>query len=98
MPQGRRDYYRCVWHYNTENAIFDSAINDNVRIHGEIVIEDDNGDTMNVGATLKTISQRLCVLQAEFDAREQYPALKDAYNQYKMLEKLLAGTKDERKD
>ena len=66
-------------------------------IKGDLIIEGDDGEEIDVGEFMKSISERLCVLQPNFEAMEQYPALKDAYDQYKMLEKLLMEKGNDKK-
>lgn len=44
---------------------------------------------VNVGDFMKTVGERLLILEADFKKHDKYPALKDAYDQYKVLEKLL---------
>jgi len=46
-------------------------------------------DGIDVGATLKTLQSRFLILEEDFQKHEQYPALKAAYEQYKIIEKLL---------
>ena len=46
-------------------------------------------DGMDVGDFMKTISRRFLVLQDDFEKHEKYPALKDLYEQYKVMEALL---------
>ena len=46
-------------------------------------------DGMDIGATLKTLQERFLILEADFEKHEQYPSLKDAYEKYKLVEKLL---------
>lgn len=75
------------------NPLFDLDVDGHTRVKGDLVIEDDAGEVTNVGEFMKTISERLCVLQPNLEAHEHYPALKDAYEKYKMLEKLLANGK-----
>jgi hypothetical protein len=74
-----------------DSNIYGTAVNNEaLKVAGKLVIEDlDGNNKIDVGETLKSISERLCVLQPDFEAHEHYPALKDAYEQYKMLEKLL---------
>lgn len=63
---------------------------DTVAIKGNLTIADiDGNNKIDVGEFMQTISERLCVLQPNLEAHEHYPALKDLYDQYKMLEKLL---------
>lgn len=53
---------------------------------------------IEVGKTLKMLMDRLCVIEPNFKLMEKYPALKEAYDNYKLLEALLANednTKDE---
>jgi len=65
---------------------------DSVTVKGNLTISDTDGNNkIDVGEFMRTINERLCVLQPVFEAHERYPALKDAYEQYKMLEKLLVG-------
>ena len=59
--------------------------NDTVVVNTDMVV-----DGINVGEFMKTVGERLLILEADFKMHEKYPALKDAYDQYKMLEKLLA--------
>ena len=78
--------------YTTRDYVDSTLVFDedgNTRIKGDLIIEGDDGEDIDVGEFIKSISERLCVLQPNFEAMEQYPALKDAYDQYKMLEKLL---------
>jgi hypothetical protein len=54
--------------------------------------------TIEVGKTLKMLMDRLCVITPNLPLMEKYPALKEAYDNYKLLEALLANednTKDE---
>jgi len=46
-------------------------------------------DGMDVGKTLKTLQDRFLILEDDFKKHEQYPALKAAYEQYKLIEALL---------
>jgi len=80
-------------HYASKEYV-EQQINENgeptVRIHGDLVIADVEGkNEINVTHVMKTLQERLLVLQPNFEAMEEYAALKDAYDQYKMLEKLL---------
>jgi len=60
-----------------------------MEITGDLIVND-----VNVGDFIATMQERMCILQADFEKHEMYPALKDAYDQYKMIEKLMQdGTK-----
>jgi len=58
---------------------------------------DTNSLTVNgvdVGEFMESVNKRLLILQDDFEKHEKYPALKQLYEQYKMMEKLL-GANDE---
>jgi hypothetical protein len=46
-----------------------------------------------VADTLQVIKERLLILTPDFELMEQYPTLKDAYDQYKVLEAMLKEEK-----
>jgi hypothetical protein len=49
-------------------------------------------DGVNVNAFIASVKSRLLILTPDFEKHEKYPALKDAYDRYKMLEALLGET------
>lgn len=66
---------------------------------GNIILKDKDGTEYDVVEFIKTVSERMLVLHPNFQAHEQYPALKEAYEHYKFLEDLmLTGNKDAKKD
>jgi len=70
------------------DPILSSSISGDVVIQNKLIV-----DGIDVGAVIQTMQERFLILEADFKAHEEYPALKDAYNQYKMLEKLLMENK-----
>lgn len=55
-----------------------------------------NGKRIAVGKTLEQIMERLCIIEPAFELIEKYPALKEAYDNYKMIEALVKnGTPDD---
>ena len=65
--------------------------NQNIVMSGKelVIIDPETSEQVDVLASIKAIEERLLILRPNFEAMKQYPALKDAYEQYKMLEKLL---------
>jgi len=61
---------------------------DTMKVKGNLVIEDGSGE-IDVGDFINSMKERMLILQPNLEAMEEYPALKDAYDQYKMLERLL---------
>jgi len=52
----------------------------------------------NLDANVTLIVERLKIIEADFEKHEKYPALKDLYDQYKMIESMIDGdTTDESK-
>lgn len=77
-------------------ATIDGDANINVKAEGKLTITDADGNEYDVIEFLKTVSERLLVLHPVFEAHEKYPALKEAYDHYKMMEALLLnGSKKE---
>lgn len=74
--------------------LVDGDANVKIKAEGQLTIEDKNGNKYDVLEFIQSVSERLCVLQPNFEAHEKYPALRDAYEQYKMLEKLLLEDND----
>lgn len=66
---------------------------DTVSVKGNIVIEGNDGSKIDVGETLNSIMDRLAIIQPNYEAMEEFVALRDAYEKYKMLEKLLTQGK-----
>ena len=74
------------YYTTSSNAIWTG----NVPMNSDITIQYKN-ETIEVGKTLKTLMDRLCVIEPNFKLMEKYPALKEAYDNYKMMEALLAN-------
>jgi len=76
-------------------TISDAAITNSVytasTYNGDFAIQLPSGSTVNVGSALQSIMERLAILEPDFDKMEKYPALREAYNNYKTIEALLAG-------
>lgn len=60
----------------------------------DISIQRPNGSTIKVAETLEKIMERLCILEPDFEKMEKYPALKEAYDNYKLIEAMVAGDRD----
>jgi len=46
-------------------------------------------DGQDVGEFMRSMKDRFLIIEANFKKHEQYPALKDAYEKYKLIESLL---------
>lgn len=72
-------------------AINNSGIHHSIA--GVTTITTTSGKTINVDEladTLELIKKRFLVLTDNFEKHEKYPMLKQAYEEYKMLEKLIS--------
>lgn len=54
-----------------------------------------NGKKINVGESIEHILDRLAILTEQQEKHEKYPALKEAYDNYKLIEKLLTGDEND---
>jgi len=70
---------------------------DTMHIKGNLVIDDGTGE-IDLGDFVKTMKERMLILQPNFEAHEKYPALKDLYDQYKMMEKLMVEANNVKDD
>lgn len=64
----------------------------------DVVIRRPGKPEIKVGASLDAILERLCIIEPAFEKLEKYPALKAAYDNYKMIEALIKndeGNEDE---
>ena len=57
----------------------------------DFVIKRPGKPSMNVAETLECIMDRLAILEPDLDKMEHYPALQKAYDNYKLIEALIAG-------
>ena len=55
----------------------------------DFVIKRPGKPSINVAETLECIMARLAILEPDFDKMEHYPALKEAYDNYKIIEGML---------
>jgi len=62
----------------------ENEFDDSLTVEGKLTL---NGE--DVGATLNLLKERFLILEDDFKKHEQYPALKDAYEKYKLVEALI---------
>ena len=55
-------------------------------------------DIDELGDLMETLKKRLLILTPNFEMHEKYPMLKELYNEYKALEKLLSGPDNTQED
>lgn len=61
----------------------------------DLTISRPGKSTIKVGESLDILMERLLVIEANFQKMEKYPALKEAYNNYKLIEALVSGEDNE---
>jgi hypothetical protein len=64
----------------------------------DLVINRPGKPPMKVAQTLESIMERLAILGPDFDKIDRYPALREAYDNYKIIEALLAGNESDDKN
>lgn len=65
------------------------SINDRTTID-DLVIQRVGKPPLHVAKTLEMIMDRLAILEPEFEKLERYPALREAYENYKLIEAMVA--------
>jgi len=69
-------------------TITDSSI---ASLPDDLIINRPGKSPLKVAQTLESIMERLAILEPDFDKMYRYPALREAYDNYKTIEALLAG-------
>lgn len=64
----------------------------------DLVINRPGKPPLKVAQTLESIMDRLAILEPDFDKMDRYPALREAYDNYKTIEALLVGDEPNGKD
>jgi hypothetical protein len=63
----------------------------------DVIIKREGKEDIHVAKTLEMLMDRLCIIQPAMDLIEKYPALREAYENYKMIETMVKnGNEDER--
>ena len=57
----------------------------------DLIINRPGKSPVKVAQTLESIMERLAILEPDFDKMDRYPALREAYDNYKTIEALLVG-------
>jgi hypothetical protein len=55
-----------------------------------------NGKKIKVGETLEKILDRLCILVPDYEKMEKYPALREAYEAYQLIDKMISDNADQK--
>lgn len=50
--------------------------------------------TLHIAQAIEELQKRLCILEPDFKKMEKYPALKEAYDNYKLVESLISERND----
>lgn len=77
----------------TGSSVFTTTAN---TYSNDIIIKREGKGDIRVGDTLEMLMDRLCIIQPAMDLIEKYPALREAYEQYKIIEEMVKnGDSDE---
>ena len=55
----------------------------------DIILKRNGKDDLHVGKAIDAIMERLCIIEPAFELLEKYPALREAYNNYKLIETMV---------
>lgn len=80
-------------------STYSNIYNDNIAIvessEYDLTVNRPGKPPLKVGQALDQIMDRLAILEPDFDKMDRYPALREAYDNYKTIEALLAGNDDD---
>ena len=81
---------------NTASGQFSSTLRNGDTEYGKTYIKTNKHtiDLDELGDMMETLKKRLLILTPNFEQLEKYPMLKAAYDEFKMLEKLLGEPND----
>lgn len=57
--------------------------------NNDIVLKRNGKDDLHIGKAIDSIMERLCIIEPAFELLEKYPALREAYNNYKLIETMV---------
>jgi hypothetical protein len=60
-------------------------------VDNDLVVKRPGKNDLHVAKTLEALMERLAVIEPNFELMEKYPALREAYENYKVMEALLLG-------
>ena len=60
-------------------------------VDNDLVVKRPGKNDLHVAKTLEALMERLAVIEPNFELMEKYPALREAYDNYKVMEALLLG-------
>lgn len=77
--------------YTTSSAISTN----NIEINNDVIIKRPGKSDIHVAKTLEVLMDRLSVIEPKIELIEKYPALHEAYENYKLIEALLINEDNE---
>lgn len=83
--------------YNNDHSSWFYDVDSDISVTGQnndLVIYDEDGNPIRVGESIKQIMDRLAIIDPDHDLMEKYPALKEAYNNYKLIEAMVKNDQE----
>ncbi len=77
--------------YYTTGSIYANAAS----YSNDIIIRRDGKEDLHVAKTLEMLLDRLCIIQPALDLIEKYPALREAYENYKIIETMVKNSNED---
>ena len=71
---------------NTSSSIYSNGVDFE---NNDIVLKRKGKDDLHVGKAIDAIMERLCIIEPAFELLEKYPALREAYTNYKIIETMV---------
>lgn len=82
---GSTTYWSATPSYYTTSSIYANTNS----YSNDIILRREGKPDIHVGEMFDTIMERLCIIQPALELLEKYPALKEAYENYKIVEAMV---------
>jgi hypothetical protein len=80
---GSSGYYTTASTWSTSTQAYSNSYNN------DIIIRREGKEDIHIAKTLEMLMERLCIIEPAMDLIEKYPALKEAYENYKIVEAMV---------
>lgn len=78
--------YPGTYVINSTSSVYSNGVDYS---NNDIILKRNGKDDLHVGRAIDAIMERLCIIEPAFELLEKYPALREAYNNYKLIETMV---------
>ena len=75
-----------IYTINATSSVYSNGVDYSTN---DIILKRNGKDDLHVGKAIDAMMERLCIIEPAFELLEKYPALREAYNNYKLIETMV---------